>query len=236
MKLGERLVLAAASAVVVAGSAGAFTVHGSRSPAHPVSTPTTAPSTTTVPTTSETTTPDAPGPSSPALAAGMLAPVDLGGFYRVNAPYASTVLSSAPCLAGMAPSPSQNGRAFTGLIVPGGHPAIAEVAASYPGSGAEQVYHAVSSALGACTAFSVNLAGSSVRVQMSPRSAPSVGDASQAYGGTFTVSGMPESLQVEVVLDSNIVLVVVYADTVPASNAIYGDLPSTVGAAIGKLA
>jgi hypothetical protein len=38
------------------------------------------------------------------------------------------------------------------------------------------------------------------------------------------------------VLDGKIVVVVVYVDNVPPSNAIYGDLPSTVGAAVGKLA
>ena len=229
------MLLAVAAATVVAGIAGAATI----SPGHPTSARGSAPTTTSpasVVTPPATTVPGGPGPTSAALAAGMLAPVDLGGFYRVNDPYASNVLSTAPCLAGVGPSQAQSGRAIVGLIVPGGHPAITEVAASYPGSAAEQVYQSVNQALAACTAFSVNLAGSVVTVPVSRQNLPPVGDASSAFGGTFTNSGRTETLQLEVVLDGKIVLVVVYVDTVPASNAIYGDLPSTVGAAIGKLA
>lgn len=166
----------------------------------------------------------------------MLAPVDLGGFYRVNDPYAATLLSTSPCLAGAGPSQAQSGRAFRGLVVPGGHPAVTEVAASYPGSTAERVYQSVSDALRACTAFAVTLAGDAVTIHMSPQSLPAVGDASSAFGGTFTASGRGQTLQLEVVLDAKIVLVVVFVDTVPPTNAIYGDLPSTMSAAIGKLA
>lgn len=223
------------AATLAAGIAGAATI----GPDHTTSAHTNASATTTstsVATPPATTVPGGPGPSSAVLAAGMLAPVDLGGFYRVNDPYASGVLSTAPCLAGVGPSQAQSGRAFVGLVVPGGHPAITEVAVSYPGSAAEQVYQSVNQTLAACAAFSVNLEGSGATVQMTRQNLPPVGDASSAFGGTFTVSGRSETLQVEVVLDGKIVLVVVYVDTVPASNAIYGDMPSTVGAAIGKLA
>ena len=166
----------------------------------------------------------------------MLAPVDLGGFYRVNNPYAEGVLSTAPCLAGAAPSPAQNGRAVVGLMVPGGHPAVAEVAASYPGATAVQVYHSINESLAACTAFPVDLSGVTVTVHMTAQNLPEVADASSAYGGTFNASGRTQSLQVEVVLDRKIVVVVVYVDNVPASNPIYGDLQSTAAAAVGKLA
>lgn len=231
-----------ATAVLAAGVAGSVTVGKSPSAkmSHPPTTtkgtPTTVapPGSTGAPTTAPG--PGSPGPDSAALTAGMLAPVDLGGFYRVNDPYASTVLSTAPCLAGVGPSQAQNGRAFIGLVVPGGHPAITEVAASYPGSSAEQVFHSVNDALNACTTFSANVEGEQAHVQLSPRNNPAVGDASSSYGGTFSAGGRSWSLQLEVVLDGKIVLLVVYVDTVPPSNAIYGDLPSTVGAAIGKLA
>lgn len=241
MRPVERVLLAMAAAVLAAGVAGSVTVgkspatRGSTSPPTTVGGTTTAPPATTAPGTTAPG-PGGAGPDSAALSAGMLAPVDLGGFYRVNDPYASTVLSTAPCLAGVGPSQAQNGRAFVGLVVPGGHPAITEVAASYPGSSAEQVFHSVSDALAACTTLSANLKGEQVNVRLSAQSNPPVGDASSSYGGTFSAGGRNWSLQLEVVLDGKIVLLVVYVDTVPPSNAIYGDLPSTVGAAIGKLA
>lgn len=243
MRPVERALLATATAVLAAGVAGSVTIgtsspaEGSHSPpatTKGTATTATSPSATGAPTTAPG--PGSPGPDSAALAAGMLAPVDLGGFYRVNDPYASTVLSTAPCLAGVGPSQAQNGRAFIGLVVPGGHPAVTEVAASYPGSSAEQVFHSVNDALTACTTFSANLAGDQAHVQLSAQSNPQVGDESSSYGGSFNAGGRNWSLQLEVVLDGKIVLLVVYVDTIPPSNAIYGDLPSTVGAAIGKLA
>ena len=176
------------------------------------------------------------GPDSAALAAGMLAPVDLGGFYRINDPYAAALLATAPCLAGVGAAQVQDGRAFTGLIVPGGHPAVVEVAVSFPGSGSAEVFQSVNAALTSCTSFSADLGGTEVSLPIVPEQVPAVGDASAAYSGKFSVAGGSESLQVAVVLDGKIVLLVVYIDTVPPSNAIYGDLPSTVGAAIGKLA
>ena len=238
----ERTLLAMVTAILAAGVAGAVIIGGSRATSPPGTaggghaTTTQAPPSSTNPPPSTAPPGAGAGPDSAALAAGMLAPVDLGGFYRVNDPYASTVLSTAPCLAGLSPSQAQNGRAFVGLVVPGGHPAITEVAASYPGSSAAQVFHSVNDALAACSAFSADLEGQQARIQLSPQNTPQVGDASNSYGGTFTVDGKTRSLQLEVVLDGKIVLLVVYADTVPPSNAIYGDLPSTVGAAIGKLA
>lgn len=239
----ERTLLAMVTAILAAGIAGAVTVGGSPSgPASPPGTAgggqatTTRPPTSTSPPSSATPPAGGAGPDSATLAAGMLAPVDLGGFYRVNDPYASTVLSTAPCLAGLSPSQAQSGRAFTGLVVPGGHPAITEVAASYPGASSAQVFNSVNDALAACSAFSANLDGQQARVQLSAQNTPQVGDSSSSYGGTFSVDGKTRSLQLEVVLDGKIVLLVVYVDTVPPSNAIYGDLPSTVGAAIGKLA
>lgn len=237
MKTGERLALVAAAAVLAGGVAGAATVNTARdtNPHRPAVTalPGTATTTAPVPTTGP---PSGPGPSSAALGAGMLAPVDLGGFYRVNDPYAEGVLSTAPCLAGVGPSPAQNGRAVVGLMVPGGHPAVTEVAASYPGATAVQVYHSINQSLAACTAFPVSLGGDRVTVHITPQNLPQVADASSAYGGTFNASGRNQSLQVEVVLDAKIVVVVVYVDTVPPSNAIYGDLQSTAAAAVGKLA
>ena len=227
--------LSAAAAVLAAGVAGAATVGTTRVKGTATASTTSSPATRTTPAPT-TTVAGGPGPSSAALAAGMLAPVDVGGFYRVNDAYAATVLATAPCLAGAGPSPSQNGRAVVGLVVPAGHPAITEVAASYPGATAERVYESVNQAIAACVAFPVNLGGESVTVHMSPQSLPPVGDASSAYRGTFNAAGRDQALQVEIVLDGKIVLVVVFVDTVPASNPIYGDLPSTVGAAIGKLA
>lgn len=235
MRKAERLLLAAVAVILAAGIAGSVTVGGPGAPSRARAGATTVPQATTAPPTSAPG-PGSPGPSTAALTSGMLAPVDLGGFYRFNQAYASTVLTTAPCLAGVGPSQSQSGRAYVGLMVPGGHPAVAEVAASYPGSTAEQVYQSVNTALAACTSFAVDLDGAGVRVQMSHRDIQAVGDASAAYGGTFTSSGRTDSLEIGVVLDGKIVLLVVYVDTVPPSNAIYGDLPSTVGAAIGKLA
>ena len=235
MKTAERVLLVAVAATLVTGIVGAATLGHPTSRGGGRSAPTTAPSATSTPSPT-TVAPGGPGPSSAALAAGMLAPVDLGGFYRVNDPYAAGVLDSTPCLAGAGPSQAQNGRAFVGLIVPGGHPAVTEVAASYPGATSEQVYHSITETLGACSAFPVDLGGTQVTVHLTGQNLPTVADASSAYGGTFNASGRNQTLQVEVVLDGKVVVVVVYVDTVPPSNAIYGDLQSTAAAAVGKLA
>jgi hypothetical protein len=80
----------------------------------------------------------------------------------------------------------------------------------------------------------MSLGSSQLRVPMSARSVPVVGDQSSAYEGQFQLFGRTEQLGIELVQTGRTVFVVTYIDTVPPSNAIFGDLSSTVSAAIGK--
>jgi hypothetical protein len=170
------------------------------------------------------------------LGANLLVPTDLGGFYAVRPDVGAALLDSAPCLAGLSPSPSQSGRAVTGLVGPdyGPVPEILEVVMSYPGSAANGVYQSLTTAMQACSSFAVSLAGTAVRVPIASESMPTLGDRSAAWQGQFTIGGRTQQLGVAVALSGQKVFCVMFIDTVPRSNAIYGDLASTVSAAIGK--
>jgi hypothetical protein len=71
---------------------------------------------------------------------------------------------------------------------------------------------------------------------MAPFDIPPVAEGVSTYKGQFTGYAGTEQLQVGLVLDGQIVLSVVYIDTVPASAAIMGDFAADISAAIGKLA
>jgi hypothetical protein len=193
---------------------------------------------TSVPATTSTTTAAGPGASSQALAANMLTPTDLGGFYRTNTGFAASVIRSAPCLAGLGPSPSQSGMASTGLVGPdaGGLPFIAEIAGSYPGATSAAVYQQVTAALKACSTFSASIEGVSDHVPLSEGNLQQLGDASAQFEGSFNSGGRAERMQVGVALSGQDVVCVVWVAATAGYNPIYGDLPSTLSAAIGKLA
>lgn len=236
MKRLEATLLGLCVGVVGAGIGGVAT-HTSPASKTTASATTVAP-VTTVPA-STTTTPSAgPGESSQRLAANLLVPTDLGGFYRVSSSAASTVLHSAPCLAGLGPSPSQSGSAAQGLQGPdsGGLPFITEIAGSYGGDVASAVYQQVVSSLRSCPTFSADIEGSEQHVPLAEGNLQQVGDASSEFEGAFTSAGRAEKLQVGLALSGQNVICVVWVSASAGYNPIYGDLPSTLSAAIGKLA
>jgi hypothetical protein len=224
-------------AIIGAGIAGVAT-HGASGHHPAASATTTLPPTTPAPTSTSTTAPAGPGASSQVLGANMLTPTDLGGFYRVNAGAASALVRSAPCLAGLGPSPSQSGSASTGLAGPdaGGLPFITEIGASYPGGTAAGVYQQVVAALKACSTFSATIEGVTDHVPLSEGNLQQLGDASTEFEGTFSSAGRTQKLQVGVALSGQNVICIVWVAPTSGYNPIYGDLPSTLSAAIGKLA
>jgi hypothetical protein len=239
-----RWILALAAGIVVAGVVG-IAIHrqpaagsaGRPAPPSARSAPTTLRHRTTVATrAAPTTTVGVPGTGSAALTANLLDPTDLGGFYAVSASAANALLDSAPCLAGLAPSAAQSGRAVTGLLGPdaGSVPDITEVVISYPGATAGAVYRSLTATLQACPAFGVAVGGTRVAVPLAAANLPAVGDASRLYQGEFHLNGRREQLGIAMVLAGRNVLTIAYIDTVPPSNALFGDLPSTVSAAFGK--
>ena len=168
----------------------------------------------------------------------MVTPTDMGGFYHVDLTTAASILNSAPCLGGFEPSPSQSGRAATGLIGPDylGVPTIVEEAVSYPGSSADAVYRSLAAVMRDCASFPVELGGTHVSVRLAPFTIPAVGDAVVCFQGDFAYAGRTDKLQVGVVLNGQTVLLLLYIDSVPQSNPLFGDFVSTVSNALGKLA
>ncbi len=240
MRASYRWILALAAGIVIAGVVG-VAIHrqpatGSAAPPVPTTVPP-APTTLPHPTTAApSTTVGVPGTGSAALAANLLVPTDLGGFYAVSASAANALLDSAPCLAGLAPSAAQSGRAVTGLLGPdaGSVPDITEVVISYPGAAAGAVYRSLTATLQACPTFGLAVGGTRVTVPLAAANLPAVGDASSLYQGQFQLDGRREQLGIGMVLAGHNVLTITYIDTVPPSNALFGDLPSTVSAALGK--
>lgn len=167
----------------------------------------------------------------------MLTPTDMGGFYYISLQAAATTIASAPCLAGLDPSPLQSGRVAQSLVGPNyqGVPNITELAVSYPRARAVLVFRAVEQALRACPTFPIDVAGSQVRVPMELLELPQIGQQEITVQGQFSLAGRTLLLQVGAVLQDQTLLVLVYYDTVPPSDAIMGTFPSTLGAAVGKL-
>jgi hypothetical protein len=222
--------------IVAAGIVGVATHQPPLS--HHVATTTTVAPSTTVPPPTTTTAPAGPGESSQTLTSNLLVPTDLGGFYRLNPSAGLSVLRSAPCLAGLGPSPSQTGSAVQGLVGPdaGGLPFITEIVGSYPGSAAAAVYQQVMSSLRSCPTFSANIEGAEQHVPLSEGNLQQLGDASSEFEGAFNSAGRAEKLQVGLALSGQKVICIVWVAVTSGYNPIYGDLPSTLSAAIGKLA
>lgn len=199
-------------------------------PAHPVAT------TPPVSTTTDAASPA--GPDTGYLEANMLTPTDMGGYYQIVPSNATDLLASAPCLAALQPAPDQSGRSTTALVGPDlyGLPAIVEVVQSYPGAAAAAVYQAMAGAISSCPSFSLDFDGTHEEVTLQTAVIPPVGDRDQVWQGTFTYGARSVLLQIGVALSSQEVVAMVYLDSVPASAAIMGTFPSTLSAAIGKLA
>jgi hypothetical protein len=247
----QRVLVALCAALLVAGGAGAATHQ--RSAGHPSRTDRTAPAvagpagpagitttTGTVPATATTglAPTSTPPPGSAALAAGLVTPADMGGYYRVIPSAAAELLGSAPCLGPLRGSPAPAGRAETALLGPDAYsmPMIVEEAASYAGSQPTSVYASAARALAGCPDLSFAFAGTPVRARLTASTIPPVGDADHVWAGTFSYAGAVFSLQLGLVLDSPLVLAVVWVDSSPPSAAVMGGFTSTVSLAIGKLA
>jgi hypothetical protein len=231
-----RLLLAVASALLVAGVVGLATHHSGATRA--VDAPATA---STTPTGSTATTGPAagsPGPGTAPLNAGLVTPTDMGGYYRVVPAAAASLLDSAPCLAALQPSPTQGGRALTALLGPNRHsvPYLVEDVASYPGARSSAVYRSLVTSIDACPSLTFGFDGAAIAVRIAASSIPLVGDADQVWTGSFTAAGVSFTFQLGAVLDGPAVLAVIWIDSVPPSPAIEGNFTSTVSLAIGKLA
>lgn len=203
----------------------------------PTSPASTRPAPTTAPVPAPTV-PPGPAAGSATLAAGMITPTDMGGYYRVDPATAVAITGSAPCLAGLEPSASQAGRAETALLGPDEHsvPTIVELAASYPGQEPATIYREVATAVNACPAFGLTFGGTRIEVPLKPLEIPPVGLADSAWSGIVGYAGTNLQVQLGVVLDGHIVLSLMWIDSDPPSAAIMGNFSSTLSAAIGKLA
>jgi hypothetical protein len=234
-----------AAAVVVGGrsttsaaSAPVGTVPTTTSTAVPTSAGTLAPGSapTSAPVTAPTT-PSGPTPSSSTLSGDLLAFADLGGFYDTVPSDSEAQLASSTCLTQLTPAgAASSAQTYFAGPASGSLPAINEVMAGYDGASAGQAFARDVATLQHCTPFTLTLDGTPASVTLAANTdVLPVGDAESAFSGTTTVAGRTEAVSVAVVLRSQVVVVVVYVDTVPASNAIYGDFRSTIAAALGKL-
>lgn len=231
----QRILTAVCVGLLAAGGAGAAT----HTPPHRHAPSRAATGTSAPPTPAATTTVTGPaGPSGATLAAGLVTPTDMGGYYRVVAANGASLLDSAVCLAALQPSPAQSGRALTALLGPDSHsvPAIVEEVASYPGSSSRSVYNSVAAALGACSSLSFSFDGVPVTSRLAPSNIPPVGDADRVWSGSFTAGGSAFTIQVGLVLDGQMVLALVWIDRDPPSDPVMGSFTSTLSLAIGKLA
>jgi hypothetical protein len=245
-----------AGALLAAGIVAAILVGGrSTSPpatpgtAVPVASPTTAPTAptrslapgpapTTVPEVTIPATTTGPTPSSSTLSGDLLAFADLGGFYDTVPTDSAMQLASSTCLTELGPAgAASSAQTYFAGPAAGSLPAINEVLAGYDGTAAARAYTRDVGILGHCTPLTLTLDGTAASVTLAADTdVLPVGDAESAFTGNTTVAGRTEAVSVAVVLRSQVVVLIVYVDTVPASNAIYGDFPSTIAAAVGKLA
>ncbi|MCU4186077.1 hypothetical protein K6U06_17035 [Acidiferrimicrobium sp. IK] len=235
------LVAGVIGAVVVGGGGGRLPGGASESGGHPSGhSATTAAGPTGTATIPVTTLPPAAGsaPSSATLSANLLAFADLGGFYDPVPADSSRQLAASPCLSQLAPTGAATS-ASTYFAGParGSLPAINEVVAGYNGAAATAAYAHDVSVLQHCSPVTVTVAGATATLRLAPvANTLPASDTESAFGGTGVVQGRTWSVDIGLVAQPQVVLLVIYIDTVPPSNAIYGNFPSTLAAALGKLA
>jgi hypothetical protein len=224
-------------ALLLAG-VGGLIARGSTSSGHP-SGPAPAVTATTAGGTAPATTTPPVVPSAAALAANLLVPDDLGGYYHPVPSESAPQWAGSGCLAPLGQPPGMARQAVQFLEGPyfGGLPLINEqldAFATLPA--ATSAYRALAATLGSCRAPTVAVYTNQVSVPLTPFPIPALGDQDDAVQGTYHLHGRTEQLTVAVVRTSATIVVFAYADTVPASNAILGDVTSTVRAAVGKAA
>jgi hypothetical protein len=176
-----------------------------------------------------------PAPSAQ-LAAGLVAPVDMGGYYHSSPAALAAFLAPAACLGSLAPQAGQSGRAAEALVTGNEFsvPQIVEVVASYPGAGAQGAYRRAVAAVDDCGRLDFGFdSGPAAGVPVA-ESVPAVGEAVEAWGVPFSQDGVAFELQLAFVVAGADLFFVGWIDRVPPSAAIMGNFTSTVSLAIGE--
>ncbi len=176
-------------------------------------------------------------PSAMNLDANLLVPNDLGGYYHPVPAESAKQFSASGCLAPLGQVPGVARQAVQFLEGPyfGGLPLINEQLDAFGTvSAATAAYRSLATTLAACPAPTVAVYTNPVSVPLTSFSIPEIGDQAEAVHGIYHLHGRTEQLTVTVVRTAATIVVFVYADTMPVSNTILGDVTSTVRAAVGK--
>ncbi|MDQ6784500.1 MAG: hypothetical protein M3063_13885 [Actinomycetota bacterium] len=244
MRNVSRLILAVCVALVAAGVGGLIVHHGhtpvAASPrgSGTVATPTTPAGSGRVTAPSPTTTaPSVTVPSDATLQANLIIPNDLGGYYHPVPAESAKQWAGSGCLVPLGHPSGTARQAVQFLEGPyfGGLPLINEQLDAFPSvDAASSTYRSLAATLGACPAPMFAVYGNAVSVTLSPLPIAGLGDEAASVQGTYQLHGKAEQLTVAVVRRGSTIVVFAYADTVPASNKVLGDVTSTVRAAAGK--
>jgi hypothetical protein len=177
-----------------------------------------------------------PPAGSAVLAAGLIQPADMGGYYRPSPGALDGLVDSDPCLATLQPSPAQGGRAAEGLVTADSYqvPQIVEIVASYAGTTPMSVYDSTVAAIKACAHFAFAFDGTDVSGSLGPEPLATSADESTAWRVPFEYEGQGCDLQMALVRQGQNVLFLAWIDTVAPSPAIMGNFASTVPLAIGE--
>jgi hypothetical protein len=178
-------------------------------------------------------------PSAQDLEASLIAPNDLGGYYHPVAAESAKQWAGSGCLAPLGQPQGTARQAVQFLEGPyfGGLPLINEQLDAFPTvAAATSAYRSAATTLGSCPAPMVAVYASQVPVSLTSFPIPGLGDQAEAVHGTYQLHGRTEQLTVAVVRNAALIVAFAYADTLPASNPILGDVTSTLRAAVGKAA
>lgn len=187
-----------------------------------------APTTTSTPVTA---------PSAMNLEANLLVPNDLGGYYHPVPTESAKQFAASGCLAPLGQAHGVARQAVQFLEGPyfGGLPLINEQLDAFATTAAATAaYRSLAGTLAGCPAPTVAVYTNPVSVPLTSFSIPGIGDQAVAVQGTYRLHGRTEQLTVALVRIAATIVVFAYADTMPVSNTILGDVTSTVRAAVGK--
>jgi len=129
------------------------------------------------------------GPGAAATAQGrLLSAADLPAGWSAVPVNQKTVQTSAPCLAGLSPTPKGSTHATAAFVDGTSIPSLGEVLATGPQ--AQRTWQSLDSALARCRSATITVAGEKAHVTIQPISFPRVGSWTSAYSWTFTLSGI----------------------------------------------
>ncbi|MGH9061140.1 MAG: hypothetical protein ACRDZY_16760, partial [Acidimicrobiales bacterium] len=190
-----------------------------------------------LPLSSTTVSPSAPAPPTPGLQAALITPTDLGGYFSVTADGASRLVGGSACLQPLGGSGATSAGTFLTGPTSTRVPMIGELLSGYPGAGADGAYNRAVGALSHCPTATATVNGSRVSARLAPYGGINpLGDRSAAFQGSFTLPGLQGTITAVVVETGQVLASVVYVDRAPPSSEVYGTLPTTVVAVIGKTA